>query len=176
MGTKVVGGESVLLEVTRVAGERGQGAAALYAFGYSDFAELIGDSPWAVAGAVVDGLLEPLSLIELALARQDGLASLRTTLTQPSLTGTAVKRLRPQVVTQTMRVKLTTNPRPYGLRDLWAIGYQDIAIQATVELQTAWNAQKLRSMDVTDLVSIVDYVVRKMPEQQAHQLGLRQER
>lgn len=169
---KAVGGLSVRAEVTRVDGPRGQGAPALYAFGYADFAELVGASPWEVAEVVVDGLFEPLSLVELAIARAHGLAELKRIAQEEPDLAEDLWKLRPDRITEVAKAKVSETERPYGLQDLWAITYTDIADQTERGAQTVWNARKYVGLQITDLVSVVEYVTASLPARQRMRLGL----
>lgn len=167
-----VGGPSVLSSITRVAGDRPQGSAALYAYGYADYAELVGASPWDVAGAVVDGLLEPLCFVELVIAQHHGLAGLeRLAAKEPSVMR-AIRAGRPATVAEIARVRIPGKERVYGLGDLWAFGHADIAGQIQRDTQVVWNAQKSRLMRVDQLGTVIAYVKAALPERQRTKLGL----
>jgi hypothetical protein len=167
-----VGGPSVLVEVHRVAGERGAGASALYAFGFREIAEVLGAKLIRVAEAVLEGELEPLSLLELAAARKHGLDWIRSVLQADSSVGRTLRRVRPARETEVLRAKLTSQPRRYGLGDLWAIGHADIAAQLDLDVQFVWNAQKQRDLLITDLSSVLAFVVRHAPTRISKELQL----
>lgn len=171
---EVLGPPSVVVEVTRIAGERPRGSGTLYAYGYADFADYIGVKPWRLATAVHHGRLELLSFLEVAFARQHGIAAVEQLEETNPRAAKALRRLRPDVVRETVRAKVSATLRPYGLGDLWAFGHGDIALQTWQEEQAVWNAQKLGHFRIDVLGSVLDYVVTSIPEKQATSLGLSQ--
>lgn len=162
----------MVAEVTRVAGERGRGASALYGYGYADFAALLGVKEWRIAAAVFHRRLEPLSFLELTFARRHGLTKLEGLEESDAKVYRALRAHRPAVVRESVRARVSERPRPYGLGDLWAICHGDIATQIWADDQEVWNSQKLGHFRIDALESVLDYVEARLPQKQATRLGL----
>ena len=155
------------VELTRTDLPRGQGAAAIHAFGYADMAALFGVSPWDVAAEVVDGHLEPMSFVELAYARQHGLEALRV-LTESK---TVLSR-RPRLTHDVCTVYLPALERPYGLSDLWGYTSHDLAAVGDLRMENIHKAATLRRVDIYSLASAVDYATTMLPERLLGKLRL----
>lgn len=153
------------LTVRRVAGDRGRGASSLYCFSYGDLAALIGSTPLAIAKAVMDGKLEPLSLVELVHARTHGLRWLLDGCDGDSVAHAQLLALRPEVVAESADAHPPQIAGPRGLDTLWALTYSDIADQLGIPVMTVRNAGKGRkkALDIRSLASVLDYVAARHP-------------
>jgi hypothetical protein len=153
------------LMVRRVAGERGQGAGSLYCYGYAEIAEVLQTKPVTVAMAVIAEALEPLSLIELALARKQGLNWLRAGCGgDPEFAG-RVRALRPEVVSEVVVAHRPPLKITVGLDTLWAVTYVDVGQQACGSDSAARSASKgaSKSLTIRSLSSILDFVESRHP-------------
>lgn len=156
----------------RVDKPRGHGASSLYAYGYMELAELFGSAPWEVAEAVVDGLLDPLHLLELAIAHTHGLGHLSTLAEGKATVWSGVTRQRPEHVLSVLSVRLGDTERIWGLSDLWAIDHNDIAAQTWREPAQVYDAHKAGAFLISDLASVVAYLVESMDDRQRKLLKL----
>lgn len=155
---------SRLLQIRRVAGERGQGAASLYAFGYADLAELLDLEPLAIARLVIDERLEPLNLPELALARRHGVDWIADCGGDATL-ASSLRALRPAVVSEVTVAHPPAAEQPPGLDTLWAITYAELGRQLGLSPAATRNAAKgeRKALDIRSLASVLDYVEARHP-------------
>lgn len=160
------------MEINRRSGVRARGAPSIYAFGYMDLAALIGTSPWAVAAAVVDGYLEPLSFVELAIARAHGLDGLERFAETDPKAWAKILDSRPELTRDVCEVYLSDSERPYGLGDLWGFTTADLAEHMGLELDNIHTARKRGKVALESLASVVDYAMTAIPGRDRAKLRL----
>lgn len=153
------------LMIRRMAGERTQGAGSLYCYSYSDLAELLGCEPIDVAKAAAAGELDPLSLPELALARQHGLGWLRRQLSSEDAVAKTIIDSRPLATVEVAVANPPQREAPPGLDTLWAITYACVATQVGQPVPSVRQAGKgeRRTLDIRSLASVLDYVAARHP-------------
>lgn len=143
--------------VTRVAGLRGPGAKSLFAFGYADLADLLGEAPIKIAKYVHDGRLDPLNLRELVIASRMGLAEPKADETHAVMLAEARER-RPTSITEVCSAVPPRLPPPRGLETLWAISYSDVAGLLGISTAAIHAAAGGGRIDMTSLPSVVAYI------------------
>ena len=149
---------STPLMVRRIAGDRGQGAGCLYAFGFTEIGEALGLSVLDVAKLVSEKLLEPLHLVELALVRKRG--------SEAAVLQALPTERRPVVVSDVVVATPPEGESPAGLDTLWALTYADIADQLGLAANTVRSSAKggSKSLNIRSLDSVLDYIAARHPD------------
>jgi hypothetical protein len=164
------GGEISRETVTRAAGERSAGASSLHTFGYRELAEFLATPVKPIVAAVVDGYLDPVSLLELAVAKKHGIEWMARQKDEHTAAWRAIRQARPKATREVCSIKLPPLPPLYGLDTLWGYGYSDLAAQthpsapmSDLEWQRrVWNEGKpdRAGFQIDDLSSVVTWVGR----------------
>ncbi len=122
-----------------------RGGRRLWGYGYDELAALLKVSRARVRRAVESSALEPGSLLELAVARELGLAA-------PSA---ALLALRPDMVTDQARVQYRGElPHP-PWDTVWAISFEQLAELTGLSPRKIWFS----NLDMSNLADVVEFVV-----------------
>lgn len=156
--------------VIRAAIDRTHGASALHTFGYRELSEILGAGLGDIVLAVLDECFDPMSLVEIAIAKRHGLPWLREQRAKITPAWRTILQARPATVREVCAVRPPPLPVRYGLDTLWAYGYPDLAAQTHRPpdlgeqewLQRVWNeAKPARSgFSLDNLASVVSWVAQ----------------